>query len=426
MICCRMTVIVLFGFGVWSLGEAPVDAEKKAADDLFTQGYFKEAQERYETLSQSSPDNAEILHRLGSIRFFEGEFQKAIPYFRKVADLDPSKKKPMLAYTACACYLQKDYSNALKALKETGPVNLLNIEQVAYLAEHPPYSIDSPVDRTVVPFNKAALLPVIPIEVNSRKIFVLVDTGAVQLIIDSEHAKENGIKPIAQQTVQGAAGGKEAPVSFAVVEAVTLGEIKVRDVPVMLAETRRFSKDFGVEINGILGTELLMQFLPTLDYPNGELILRIRNEQNKAAIANTKAKVRIPFIIDGIHAMYAQCRINGKSPVLMYFDSGLADTHGASLVLTGAALADLGIAKPTEFEEGEGLGGAVRSRYVDIDKVSVGNLIRTGQKATYQQGVEGTLLTYAGYKTYGIISHHFLRHYRWTIDFDNRVFLFDD
>ena len=122
--------------------------------------------------------------------------------------------------------------------------------------------------------------------------------------------------------------------------------------------------------------------------------------------------------------MYAQCFINDVGPVLMNFDSGMADEQGASLKLSGAALAALGIEKPPLTEEGVGGAGTFRFGYVEVDTVRVGELVRHEQKASYSADYMGSVGPF-GFRSFGMVSHHFLKHYKWTIDFDKRLFLFE-
>ena len=425
--CIIGSVVSLLTFVPLSVAGGTMNEDIVAVNDLFAQGFFEQAKEEYETLLESSPHNPQIIERLGFIYYFSGEYQKGIEHFKKVIELDPSKTKFMSAFSAFAYYLMRDYSSAVNILEEAeiSKVNLLNQAQLRHLAKQPVYQIEAEVDRTVIPFKRLDPLPIVQIEVDSKRIFVLLDTGAAQLVLDSAFAQEQGIEPLGIQDVKGAAGGKTArSVGFGEVESVKLGEVTIRNVPVCLLQTRAWSKDFGEEINGVLGTEILMQFLPTIDFLDKKIVLRIRNDKNIEEVANMKAKARVPFVIIGTHAMYAQCCINKRGPVLMYFDSGMADDQGASLKLKGAALTDLNIEQPKTDREGYGAGGPAKFGYVDIAEIKVGDLVRKKQKAVYE-GREGRLLSVCGYKSYGIISHNFLNHYRWTIDFDNRLFLFD-
>jgi len=400
------------------------DQYRKKADDLHAQGYFDGARTAYEAALRLAPDDPRIIERLGFIHFFKGEYAKAVECFHKVIEREPSKKKLMLAYTAFAHYHMRRYADAVATLENVGKLNLLNIEQVRLLAKEPPYRIECKSGTIVLPFLQMDPLPVIQIRVESKSLCVLLDTGGGQLILDSDFANENGIQVVSKQELKGFAGGKAGDVSFGLVRSVSLDDVTLRNVPVWILPTRRLSPGFVRRIDGILGTEILMQFRPTLDFPARRLTLRLKDKQHPAQSSAEPAKAGVPFIIDCLHYMYAQCRINDRGPVLMYFDSGLADDRGASLVLNGAALADLGIAKPSLTEEGDGGGGTHKYGYVDIHSVKVSELVQYKQKAVYSGG-KGALLTPSGYKTYGLLSRNFLKHYRWTIDFDNRVFLFD-
>lgn len=396
------------------------------ADDLYQQGYFDLARTEYETALKSMPEDCNIVERLGFICFFKGQYQKGIECFQKVIRLDPSRKKPILEYMAFSCYHLRDYAGVVRILEEGGS-SRLNIEQMRRLAKEKPYRIESRTDEAVIPFLRLDPLPIVEITVNSKKISVLIDTGGCQLYIDSDFARENNIIPLSHGAGR-FAGGKTGAIAFGTVEAVSLGDIMMRNVPVRIQPTRRF----GRGIDGVLGTEVLMQFLPTFDYASQKLILRLKNEKHIEKLRAMRTKAKVPFIIDRIHYMQAQCFINRRGPALMFFDSGLSDTHNLALILTGAALKDLQLIKPEMTNLGTGGGTEpVKYGYVEIDSVSVSDLVQEKLKAVYNggetfyDGEEESLLAPAGYRFYGVISHNFLKHYAWTIDFENRWFLFD-
>ncbi len=426
-----MKTTLIFSLGVLSsvclrglVAAETADQSRKKADELHAQGYFEGARSAYEAALRLAPDDYRIIERLGFIHFFQGEYARAIECFHKVIGREPSKKRLMLAYTAFAYYHMRRYADLVATLEDVGKLNLLDAQQMRLLEKQPPYRIESKSSTTALPFLQTDPLPVLRIQVESKGLCVLVDTGASQLVVDSDFANENGIHAVSKQEVKGFAGGKASEVSFGLVHSVSLGDVTIRNVPVWILPTRRFSPGFVERIDGILGTEILMQFCPTLDFLGKKLTLRMKSKQYPAQSTAKPPKAKVPFVIDGLHYMYAQCWINDKGPVLMYFDSGLADDHGASLELNSAALADLQIAKPSLTEEGDGGGGTHKYGYVEIDSIRVSELVRHKQKAAYSGG-SGAALTPSGYKTYGLVSHNFLKHYSWTIDFDNRVFLFD-
>ena len=406
------------------LAADPAEDHLKKADELHAQGYFDRARTEYEAALRSAGDDWHILERLGFICFFKGEYEKAAEHFRQVIRLNPQRKRLMLAYTAFAHYHMRDYSGVVEALAERGGVSLIDVEQMRILAKQTPYQIESKADQTVLPFLQLDPLPMVQIEVNSKSLSVLVDTGGVQLIVDPEFADDAGIQPVSRQPTKGFAGGKTGEIAFAVVRSTSLGDVTLKNVPVWILPTRGLSADFGRTVDGVLGTEILMQFIPTIDYPNRRLILRLKNDRVLTEGIPRQAKACVPFILDGLHSMYAQCFINDMGPVLVNFDSGMADDQGASLRLSGAALATLGIEKPPMTEEGVGGAGTFRFGYVEVDSVRLGELVRREQKASHSADYEGKIGPF-GFRSFGMLSHNFLKHYKWTIDFDNRMFLFD-
>ncbi len=78
-------------------------------------------------------------------------------------------------------------------------------------------------------------------------------------------------------------------------------------------------------MDGIIGTRFLYRFISTIDYPNGELVLRqakstdlqrFRSQLDASAIA-------VPFWLAGDHFIVASGAVNG-SPLVLFVDTGLA------------------------------------------------------------------------------------------------------
>lgn len=398
--------------------ENTMDVALEEADYLFARGSVAAARQRYEALLKSAPNSPDVIERLGYVCHVTGEYKRAIELFDKAISLNPGRRTPILAYSVYPRYMLRDYAGALRVLRElesTGyqyKTAFFSTEQLQHLVENPPYRTDGRVDRTTVTFESLDPLPVVAVRIKSRVVHALIDTGAPQLLVDPAFAAEEHIKLLSEQISRGTGGRPGQKVGFAVAESVMLGNLEVRNVPVMLLPVRNFSKLFGVQIDAVLGTETLAQFLPTLDFPGRKLILRTKTKANREEVQSMKAKARLPFVLDDIHSMYAQCRVNEKEPVLLYFDTGVVD-EGASILTGKDRLIQLGIPVPSDSKSG----------FADIQRVRVGSLERTHVRAVYGPGKQ---LAYCQYiQPYGLIGHNYLKHYRWTIDFDNRLFLFD-
>ena len=88
------------------------------ADDLFAQGSFEEALQKYEAALRATPDDSKTNERLGFIHFFKGRYKKGNDYFQKVIELDPSRRALMLTYIAFSHYLMQDYSRVVRIMDE--------------------------------------------------------------------------------------------------------------------------------------------------------------------------------------------------------------------------------------------------------------------------------------------------------------------
>jgi len=131
----------------------------------------------------------------------------------------------------------------------------------------------------------------------------IIDTGGSEIILDQRLAQTAGAQIAA--TMAGEFGGaKKATVGLGRVDSIKLAEFTVQNMPVHTLNLASISAVFnGLEIKGIIGTRLLMHFLPTIDYPNGGLILRRVTPENLAKLeAHTEAQKakRIPFSFSAI------------------------------------------------------------------------------------------------------------------------------
>jgi hypothetical protein len=402
--------------GITLAGDS-TDVPLNAADQLFAHGSLGAARQKYEALIKAVPSDPAIMERLGYICHLTGQYKEAVEWFDKASSLNPEKRISLLAYTVYSHYLMRDYARAgraLKAVESAGyqyKLALLGVEQLQQLAETPP-QIDARVDRTVVAFEALDPLPIIQIKINSRTVHAFIDTGGPQFGVDAAFAEEEKIQRLSERISHGVAGSRQK-VGFGVARSVALGDVELRNVPVIIVPLRKYSKLFGVQIDAFLDSGTLAQFLPTLDFPRKRLILRTKTPAIREEIRRMAVKAKVSFILDDIHSMYAQCRINDREPVLLYFDSGLVDDQGASILTARDQLVDLGIPVSSDSKSG----------YADIPRVRVGALERTNVKALYGSGKQLTCCEYI--KPCGLIAHNFLKHYAWTIDFDSRVFLFD-
>lgn len=218
------------------------------------------------------------------------------------------------------------------------------------------------------------------------------------------------------------------------IDTLELHDITVHNVPVFILGTKHFTEDSSDNlhvINGVIGTSVLEQFLPTVDYLNNKLILRRKTQENRKKVseeyANHQVKT-IPFYLDSLHLLYAKGSINGRENVLFFVDSGLADdaSHNAFIMPT-QTFDYLNLPLPEVIERKEtktGAGVVVEySGYFSVETIGLEGLVRQNMTGLYIADTEASYWE-QGFISDALISHNYLKNYIWTIDFDKMEMIF--
>jgi len=199
-------------------------------------------------------------------------------------------------------------------------------DQLGSLSGLTPYGVLGETDVAHVKFEQTDPLPLVKARVNnSDEVYLLIDTGAPTLMLAPEFAQSVGVRKFGPPETGRFAGGRTAPVHRGTIDSIQLGEFKITHVPVSMREGPRLP--MGRRIDGIIGTALLYHFVSTLDYPDGELVLRrktkeVRDEMD--AFAQAPGVHTAPFWMAGTHFMVAWGRVNEAEPRLFFADTGLA------------------------------------------------------------------------------------------------------
>ena len=223
--------------------------------------------------------------------------------------------------------------------------------------------------------------------------------------------------------VQGTfSGGQHAEVQQGRIESLTVGEWAVWNLPVVMLPLRQLSESLGAKrIDGIVGTTLFYHFLATIDYPNGELVLRRKNATSlEQFVASSGRSVAVPFWIASDHFMVGWGRVETIPPTLFFVNSGLA---GAGAKLAESVIKEAGI-KLEEDKAYEGAGGGGKLKIVPytVRQLSFGD-VRENNVAGLYDGPFPWEDTF-GFNLAGMVGHDFLKPYAVTFDFENmRIFL---
>jgi predicted aspartyl protease len=385
------------------------------ADSAFKAGNFAAAEKLYAAAIRQDPGNAAAALRLGRLALLANRLEEAEKWLGKSLALQPGDK---LAQRSLAEVYRRrdDFERAAPLLAAAG--REAEAKKLASFKGMVPYQIEGPGQETHLKFVHTDPLPLVRVKVNGEEVNFILDTGGGEVILDPELAQKAGVVNVGSE--KGTfAGGKSAEVGQGRLASLTLGEFVVRNVPVGIQSTRRFAAAArGKQVDGILGTVLLYHFVPTIDYGNGELVLRRRPGSNAKPTATPVAgpqDVEVPFWLAGDHLMLASGRVNQSAPVLL-----LVDTGAAGLGFTGprSILAEAGIKLPAGPEaEGIGGGGAVKVTPFQLAELSLGAARETDIPSVYGAFPE-SLEWSNDFRIAGLISHQFFRPYALTLDFD--------
>ncbi len=417
-----MIVVGILILAVWVLlrgggpmSEAALKEQLERSDALFKEGRFAEADVGYAKVLRVDPQHFKALVRRGYIALLSNHLEEAERLLKQAAQLDPTKPSPK-ALLAEVFYRRDEFARATPLFRELGREAMAKkLESFRGLV---PYQVEGP-EETRLKFVMTDPLPVVQVRINnSEPVNFFIDTGGAELVIDSQFAKEVGVTEFGSEPIT-----PELQLGHGRVNALALGEWRIKNVPVHLLNTRQFSEIFGgTRVDGVIGTVFLYHFLATLDYSEGQLILRQRMPEALEAFeqdAKARKAIVVPFWLASDHFIIAWGTVNKSRPMLFLVDTGLA---GKAFNAPKSTLQEAGI-QPDESKASEGITiyGPEREVPFTVDELTLGDAVERNLEGTTNHfRIEHAL----GFRIGGLISHQFFRRYALTLDFlGMRLFL---
>jgi hypothetical protein len=360
-------------------------APASAADALSAAGDFAGAARAYQAALAASPNDPAALAGLGRVRLYENRIDDATALAQQALVQAPAN--PVAQATLRVAQQRREAFGEAR------------------------YRISGLSSEAVVPFVATDPLPVVQVTIGGRQAYFLIDTGAPDIMVAPDLAKEMGLQT--QSAGEGVfAGGVRANVERTIVPELQIGAIRIADAPAGIM--RQTLPMPGRKIEGIIGTGLLMHFLPTLDYCQGRLVLRPRSAS--AAVepmaARTGANI-VPIWLAGDHFILARARLLHGRERLFLIDTGLA---GGGLSADKAVLEEAGVViDPAAAQTGIGGGGPVTVIPFRAG-ATLGALTVEDVPGFYSPG--GNPLSIFPFEMGGLLSHGFFRQTRLTFDFD--------
>jgi hypothetical protein len=427
---CIGTAVILASCFAAQATPQPKQSENDSADRLFQSGKFAEAGKLYSKIVAHNPKDHPATLQLGRIALLSNRLDQAQKWFEKTLVLQPddTDAKVMLAE---AFYRRDDFQKAAAALKgvdmNTNKLILeqyptLNVAKLESFKGQKPYELQGNGESTRVKFVKTDPLPILKVRVNGGdEVTFFIDTGGSEVALDADFAKELGVPQFG--AVQGTfSGGQHTEVQQGRIESLAVGDWTIKNLPVAMLPLRQLSEGLGVkQIDGIIGTTLFYHFLTTMDYPNGELVLRRKTAKNLEAFKKSAGKSNaVPIWMASDHFMVGWGRVETLPPSLLFVDTGLV---GAGVKLAESVIKEAGIKlEEDKAAEGAGGGGTLKIVPYTVHQLSFGDIKEENVPGLYD-GPFPWEYTF-GFHLAGMVGHDFFKPYAVTFDFQNmQIFL---
>jgi hypothetical protein len=401
-----------------------------SADRLFGAGEFAQAAEQYARIVAEHPDDYAAILGLGRVALLSNRLVEAENWLKKASALRPGDTDPKVML-AEVYYRRDEFEKSAASLSgiDVGANSLivsqyptLNVAKLRSFKGQVPYELRGDGQSTRVKFLRTDPLPLVSVRVNGgREVTFIIDTGGSEVALDTEFARELGVPQFG--AVQGTfSGGQHAEVHQGRIDSLALGDWTVRNLPIAILPLRQLSQGLGAkQIDGVIGTTLFYHFLATLDFPNGELVLRRKDATSLAQFtASAGNGFAVPFWIAGDHFMVGWGRVETLPPSLLFVDTGLS---GAGVKLAESVIKQAGIRlEEDKASTGAGGGGTLRIVPYVVHRLSFGEVLETNVAGLYDGPFPWQ--SSFGFQLAGMVGHDFFRPYAVTFDFENmRIFL---
>ena len=412
--------------GLWQADPRDIDATIDYATLLLETGQFERSREVIAPLLLQGDRPLGAVLTAARLDYFMGDYDEAEQLFQEVLARDPANPRALtgLVFTY---YQTNAFGRCAELPKEAlAGMRLPHLDLMRAFGDDTPWQLSwDGSARAEIPFVEMDPLPVIEVEIDGKEIAAIIDTGADLFILDADTAESLGIEPVASMMGM-FAGGKQAPIGFGRANSLKLGSATLRSVPVSVLPTRGLS--FGErQIEGIVGTAVLRQFLSTMDYPRGKLTLRDRSQSGLSDFRQTVAGAvedEIPFYMQSAHVLLAHGSLNGHEGLLFHVDSGLGGEPAFGAPRQTMEYLDIPVPEVAVHEGvvGGGGGGFATGTF-PIAELGLGRLVKGDLTGSFGGQPPGSYWR-LGFILDGLISHNFLRDYAWTLDFDGMKMVF--
>ena len=401
------------------------DARWAYADILFKLGDMWTADDVIAPLANPSSSNVDDLYLAARLAYVLGDYARSEPLYRRMMELTEEGSEAHADATrglALTFYQTNRFASARELPTPEDSEGASSLITFMQAFEGEPYGIEWATDERIahLPMTNditvPGALPIVDLEVNGQTVSLILDTGGDRLYLDKGIYESLGLTTLTHRQARYAyTGGETVEEPLGVAASVTMGDVTLTNVPVVGATW----KEIGQTSDGVLTTQMLKQFLSTMDYDNSRITLRERTPealaQVMATLGDMPPPVQAPFYMTATHIMFAKGSLNGHEGINYFLDSGLA--MSMPMIVVDETVELLGL--ETNAIEGTSY------YWTSIESHGLNGLTSGATQALGNVFVEDDFFWQGGFMADALISHQYLWPLgSWTIDFDNMTYYF--
>ena len=398
---------------------------------LLAAGHFKDAEETLKAALAIDGGNAFAMAGLGMLDFYNNRLEDSHDKLAWAAYKDADEADYLLFLAQVSARLER-YKEAAdsyrKFLRVTPPNDVDRRERIKGLVSFLEvlstrarlYDTDGR-DDTTVPIELIKDRPVVNLRIgrNDEVLRFVIDTGSNITVVSQQTADKLKIRAVARGGMaRGVGGNGKFDIVYGLLSSVSIGEVKIRNVPIYL---RRFPDEVG-QFDGYIGLSLLSKFLTTIDFENMTFVMSKRGGGGDNAPPQAKDENHFVSTLRLTPSGFlsGEVTLPGIEPLNFIVDTG-AELSVISTELAGRE----GVKQFQGKQKMRVIGAAGVTEGVPLfhlPSVSFGNHSVEDIRAIALN--LSVINENAGFEQSGILGGNFLKHYRLTFDFQKYTLSF--
>lgn len=268
-----------------------------------------------------------------------------------------------------------------------------------------------------IPFEVFGNLVLLQVKVNNTgSLRFILDTGADTSVIDAQRAKALRLEPQGKIVASGAAGSAEATFTKGV--SLSLSGVELLDQTIYVLPLESLSA-LGRKIDGVLGNDVLKEFVVEIDYLAGTINLY---EPHSYRYSGSGESIRLTMD-DGLLFVRASITPQGHTPIEAKFEIDSGSTGAILLNTPFVQRHDLLATAPKTIQTNSGgVGGTAKMLRGRVNNVRLGRFVIDRPITHFSQATQGD---YASSKYDGLIGDQILRRFKAIFDYSRRQMILE-